>query len=434
MAAVKPSEVHDILGRHILADGYPIVLDLQRSTPFTIYDSREEREYLDFFTFFASAPFGTNHPKLNNPEFIEKIGRVAVNKPSNSDLYTVEMAELVRTMSRVSIPEYLPHLFMVSGGALAVENALKVAFDWKVRKNLEKGKGESGSQVIHFKHAFHGRSGYTMSLTNTADPRKYQYFPMFDWPRIDPPALTFPVDEQAARVADDKALQAVEQAFNDNPDDIASVIIEPIMAEGGDKHLTVYFLQGLKELCDRYEAVFILDEVQTGIALTGEMWCHQVLDVVPDIIAFGKKAQVCGILAGPKIDEVKLNCFSESSRINSTFGGNLVDMVRFTRILEIIEEDNLVENARNTGRYLLDRLVQLQSEFPSVSNARGRGLMCAFDLPDGETRDAFLNDAQAEGMLILGCGTRSVRFRPPLQTTSEHVDNGMKVIEKTLSK
>ena len=164
------------------------------------------------------------------------------------------------------------------------------------------------------------------------------------------------------------------------------------------------------------------------------MWCHQALDVVPDIIAFGKKTQVCGILAGPKIDEVKLNCFSESSRINSTFGGNLVDMVRFTRILEIIEEDNLVENAGNAGKYLLDRLVQLQSEFPSVSNARGRGLMCAFDLPDGETRDAFLNDVQAEGMLILGCGTRSVRFRPPLQTTHEHVDNGMKVIEKTLSK
>jgi len=437
MTAVNPSDVHDILGRHILADGYPIVLDLERSTPFTIYDAREGREYLDFFTFFASSPFGTNYPKMRTPEFIEKLGRVAVNKPSNSDLYTVEMAELVQTMSRVAIPDYLPHLFLISGGSMAVENALKVAFDWKVRKNLaagrgEEGKNEIGTQVIHFSHSFHGRSGYTLSLTNTADPRKYQYFPKFDWPRIDPPALTFPVDADAAREADDAALAAVEQAFLDNPDDIAAVIIEPILAEGGDKHLTSYFLQGLKKLCDEYEAMFILDEIQTGMGLTGAMWCHQALDFVPDIIAFGKKSQVCGIMAGPKVDEVERNCFVESSRINSTFGGNLVDMVRLTRILEIIEEDNLVENARTIGAYLLERLGQVAADIPSVSNVRGRGLMCAFDLPDTESRDDFLKAALAGGMLILGCGTESIRFRPPLQTTREHVDRGIEVVEKIL--
>jgi len=432
MAAVSPTEVHDILSRHMLADGYPIVLDLERSTPFTIYDAREEREYLDFFTCFASAPLGMNHPKVNTPEFVEKLGRVAVNKPSNSDLYTVEMAELVDTMSRVAIPDYLPHLFLIAGGALAVENALKVAFDWKVRKNLAAGRGEIGTQVIHFRHAFHGRTGYTLSLTNTADPRKYKYFPKFDWPRIDPPFLTFPVDEEAARKADEAALAAVQKAFDDNPDGIAAVIIEPIIAEGGDKHLTTYFLRGLKEMCDRNEAMFILDEVQTGIGLTGEMWCHQALDVTPDIIAFGKKTQVCGILAGPKVDEVEDNCFAESSRINSTFGGNLVDMVRFTRILEIIEEDNLVENARTAGAYLLERLGRATADIPSVSNVRGRGLMCAFDLPDTATRNAFLKTALAEGMLILGCGAESVRFRPPLQTTPEHIDRGIEVVEKIL--
>lgn len=320
---------------------------------------------------------------------------------------------------------------------MAVENALKVAFDWKVRKNLaagrgEEGKNEIGTQVIHFAHCFHGRSGYTLSLTNTADPRKYQYFPKFDWPRIDPPALTFPVDADAAREADDAALAAVEQAFLDNPDDIAAVIIEPILAEGGDKHLTSYFLQGLKKLCDEYEAMFILDEIQTGMGLTGAMWCHQALDFVPDIIAFGKKTQVCGILAGPKVDEVERNCFVESSRINSTFGGHLVDMVRLTRILEIIEEDNLVENARTVGAYLLERLGQVAADIPSVSNVRGRGLMCAFDLPDTESRDDFLKAAMAGGMLILGCGTESIRFRPPLQTTREHVDRGIEVVEKIL--
>lgn len=434
MTEVTASNVHDILGRHMLVDGYPLVLDLDRSTPFTIYDARQNREYLDFFTYFASSPFGTNHPGLNTPEFREKLGKVAVNKPSNSDLYTVEMAELVETMSRVAIPDYLPHLFFISGGALAVENALKVAFDWKVRRNVAAGKGEKGSQVIHFRHAFHGRTGYTLSLTNTADPRKYKYFPVFDWPRIEPPTLHFPVDEESARGSDEEALATVERAFQENLDDIAALIIEPIQGEGGDNHFTPYFLGGLRRLCDEYEAIFILDEIQTGMGLTGAMWAHQLLDIIPDIIAFGKKTQVCGILAGPRIDEVENNCFVESSRINSTWGGNLVDMVRFNRILEIIEEDHLVENARKSGDYLLQKLHELDENHHAISNVRGRGLMCAFDMPDQESRDTLLRTLQEEGVLILGCGTRSVRFRPPLQTTSDHIDNGFQIIDKVLKR
>ncbi len=432
MAAINPSDVHDILGRHMLVDGYPIVLDTRQSTPFVLRDAASGMEYLDFFTYFASSPFGNNHPKMLDDEFIGKLGRIAVNKVSNSDIYTVEMAELVEAMSRVVIPDYLPHLFFVSGGALAVENALKVAFDWKVRKNLEAGREELGSKIIHFRHAFHGRTGYTLSLTNTADPRKYQYFPLFDWPRIDPPMLRFPVDEEEALRNDTAALAAVEQAFTDNEHDIAGVLIEPIQAEGGDHHFTDRFLQGLKEICDRNEAIFILDEVQTGMGITGVMWAHQAQNVQPDIIAFGKKTQVCGILAGPKIDEVERNCFVESSRINSTWGGNLVDMVRFTRILEIIEEDDLVENARVVGDYLLARLGELEGEFGQVSNVRGRGLLCAFNLPDGDTRDACVNRCMEAGMLILGCGDVSVRFRPPLQTTTEHIDQGIEILRKAL--
>jgi L-lysine 6-transaminase len=434
MPEVRPSNVHEILGKHMLVDGYSLVLDLDRSTPFTIFDSREEKEYLDFFTFFASSPFGMNHPKMNTPEFIQRIGSVAVNKPSNSDLYTVEMAELVETMDRLAIPDYLPHLFFVSGGALAVENALKIAFDWKTRMNLANGKGEKGGKVIHFANAFHGRTGYTLSLTNTADPRKYMYYPLFDWPRIAPPGLTFPVDAAVARDTDDKALAQVEQAFAENPDDVAAIVIEPIMGEGGDIHLSPYFLNGLKELCDKHEAMFILDEVQTGIGLTGEMWAHQTLGVIPDIISFGKKSQVCGVLAGSKVEQVEKNVFVESSRINSTWGGNLVDMVRFTRILEIIEEDNLLENARNVGAYLLEQIQEFVDEHPGVNNVRGRGLMCAFDLATTEARDTLLKAVMDEGMLMLGCGERSVRFRPPLQTTHEHVDNGFVLLRKAMER
>jgi len=260
------------------------------------------------------------------------------------------------------------------------------------------------------------------------------YFPRFDWPRVEPPILHFPVDDGLAEINDTSALETVEAALAADPDDVAALIIEPIQAEGGDNHFTARFLQGLRELCDAYDVIYVMDEVQTGMGLTGRMWCHQhFADARPDIIAFGKKAQVCGIMAGPRIDEVAGNCFEESSRINSTWGGNLVDMVRFARILEIIERDSLVENARTAGDYLLERLRELDEEFDQVSNVRGLGLMCAFSLPDAGVRDAVLQGAMAEGMLILGCGENSVRFRPPLQTTPEHVDAGIDVLRRVLA-
>lgn len=434
---IQPSKVHEILSRHLLVDGFDLVADLRRSRGARIYDSRGDRTYLDFFTFFASSPIGLNHPALTTPEFIERIGRAAINKPSNSDVYTVEMAEFVDTFSRIAVPDYLPHAFFVSGGALAVENALKTAFDWKVRKNFAKGhKFERGHQVIHFRQAFHGRSGYTLSLTNT-DEVKTKYFPKFSWPRIDNPAIRFPLDEQSLEeltIREQTALDAVKKAVHDNPDDIAAIIIEPIQGEGGDNHFRKEFFQGLRTIADEEDALLIFDEVQTGLGLTGRMWAHEWF-VEPDIMAFGKKMQVCGILAGRRIDEVEDNVFNVSSRINSTWGGNLVDMVRASQYLKVIHEENLVSNAERVGAYLLDKLHMLQAEFPSVvSNVRGRGLFCAFDLPDKQMRDRLRKDILKRGLLILGCGEKSIRFRPPLNVTTEEIDEGIGIIKDALTR
>ena len=150
---VLPSEVHTVLNRHMLADGFNLVVDLQKSHGSYIYDSRTNRTLLDFFSFFASNALGMNHPKLMTPEFLEKLGRAAVNKPSNSDAYTVEMAEFVETFARIAQPSYMPYAFFIEGGALGNENALKAAFGWKVPKNLAKGyTRELDMQVIHFKN------------------------------------------------------------------------------------------------------------------------------------------------------------------------------------------------------------------------------------------------------------------------------------------
>ncbi len=432
---VAPKDVLAVIGRHMQADGEHIIVDLRRSHGAYLRDEATGREYLDFYSYFASQPIGHNHPKLRAPAFLRRICEVAPYKPANSDIYTTYMAEFVETFARVAKPADMPYLFFVDGGALAVENALKAAFDWKVRKNLAVGRGEKGGRIIHFREAFHGRSGYTLSLTNTADSRKTMYFPRFDWPRVLNPKLCFPVtDETLARtIADERqAVSQIKEALHAYPDDIAALIIEPIQGEGGDNHFRPEFFRELRALADENEFLFIVDEVQTGIGTTGTMWAVEQMGVAPDIIAFGKKAQVCGIIAGRRLDEAPENVFHVPSRINSTWGGNLVDMVRSQRYLEIIEEDHLVDNAGRMGQHLLDGMTQIALRSDLISNVRGRGMFLAFDLPDPRARDLFRGLLWENGLIALKSGTRSIRFRPMLDLCSEAVDEALAIVEDTL--
>jgi len=431
---VAPSDVHKTLARNMLVDGFPIVYDSEKSLGTMIHDSVSGKDYLDFFTFFASGSVGHNHPGLLEKGFYDRLAHVAVNKVSNSDIYTTEMAEFVATFARVAVPKELPHLFFISGGALAIENALKAAFDWKVRKNFAKGiKEEKGHKVIHFKEAFHGRTGYTMSLTNT-DPTKTNYFPKFAWPRIDNPKVVFPLEKhlEEVKAAEKKALDQIMKAIEKEGDDIAAIIIEPIQGEGGDNHFRTEFFQELRKIADENEIILIFDEIQTGLGITGKMWCHEHFGIRPDILAFGKKTQVCGIMASDRINEVD-SVFKVSSRINSTWGGNLVDMWRAKRILEIVETEKLVDNAAKMGTKFLGQLMELGEAYPKlISNVRGKGLFCAFDLSDTQCRDAFLTLLIKKGLLALKCGPRTIRFRPPLNVSSGEIDKAMAIIDDAL--
>ena len=381
--ALDPGTVRDRVAAHMLADGFEFILDLDRSHGSTLVDARDGSEYLDLFTFFASSALGMNHHALaGDPVFREEIAAVAVNKPSNSDIYTVPMARFVETFCRVLGDPALPHLFLIDGGALAVENALKIAFDWKSRWNESRGIDPAlGTRVLHMEHAFHGRSGYTMSLTNT-DPAKVARFPKFDWPRLPCPAVNLHDDAAAVAAAEAAALAAARDAFEAWPHDIACFIVEPVQGEGGDNHFRPSFLQAMQALCREFDALFIVDEVQTGAGLTGTAWAYQQLGLAPDVVAFGKKTQICGVMAGGRVDEVPDNVFRVSSRINSTWGGNLTDMVRSRRILEVIEADGLIERAASLGQHLLAGLRDLAARHSGlVSHPRGRGLMCALTLP-----------------------------------------------------
>ena len=431
---IASSNVLETIEQHVLLDGFKVVVDLEKSRGSYLYNAVDDRQLIDLYGFFGSMPVGFNHPRFDQPAAQRDLLRAAKVKIANSDVYSEGYAEFVRTFERVvGLPPLERYLF-IEGGAMAVENCLKAAMDWKVRKNAAAGHGgDRGTEILHFRHAFHGRSGYTMSLTNT-DPRKTDLFAKFDWPRVSCPCLDFSLPESQRErdviAREKKSEQEIRDYIRDRNIDICAIIIEPIQGEGGDNHFRGEWLHTLRKICDENEMLLIFDEVQCGMGATGRNWCCENFGVLPDLLAFGKKAQVCGVMAGPRLDEVKDNAFRLSSRLNSTWGGNFTDMVRSTHYLRIIEEERLVENAAKVGTYFLDQLRDLQREEPMISAARGRGMFLAFDLPDPKTREEFWKGFFDLGVLTLRSGESSIRFRPALDLTAGVVDEATELMRK----
>jgi L-lysine 6-transaminase len=429
--ALNPQQLVSQLGEHVLLDGFKIFIDLKQSRGARLMDASSGRTLLDLYGFYGSLPLGFNHPYFDEPEVKETLYEAARIKVANADVYSEHYVRFVETFSRVMGLPPLDRYFFIEGGALAVENTLKAAMDWKVRKNLAAGRGERGTEILHFERAFHGRSGYTLSLTNT-EPRKTEYFAKFSWPRVSTPSIDFSLREPA-RTEQVKADEQVSEAqirrfIAERGIDIAAIIIETVQGEGGDNHFRGEWLRKLREICDQHDILLIFDEVQCGMGATGRRWCSQHFDVVPDMIAFGKKAQVCGVMAGPRLDEVAENCFRLPGRISSTWGGSLTDMVRSRFCLEVIERDNLVHNAAVRGRELLDGLNEIAAGEPMISAVRGRGLLVAFDLPDKATREEFYRGLFKNGLLAIRCGEHSIRFRPALDLSPETVEAALEII------
>lgn len=392
------------LKKYILVDGLNIVVDLRKSFGSWLVDSRDGKKYLDCFGQFASQALGWGHPALVSR--IEELTEVSLVKLSHSDIYT-EYYQKFNEIFAKTLPEFKKSFF-ISGGALAVENALKAAFDWKSQKlNISTQEEVNKLDIVHFENAFHGRSGYTLSLTNT-DPNKTNFFSKFDWTRL-------PVDNGE--------LDKLEKILKNNY--VAAVIIEPIQGEGGDIHISQNFLYNLRKLTEKYEALLIFDEVQTGFS-TGKSWCYQHFNIVPDLIAFAKKVQVGGFASTERLFEIENNVLTKSGRINSTFGADIVDVVRSTIILETIEKEDLLNKSAKTGQYFLKKLTNL-----GLENVRGRGAMIAFDFNTTEERNNFLIRL-SENMIALKCGEKSVRLRPHLTFDIKEVDTAVDFIKNSL--
>ena len=422
---IDAKHVHETLRRHQLVDGYGMVMDLEKSCGPWLHDAVSGENYLDAFTCFASWPVGYNHQMMADEGFLSTLTKVAATNPANSDLYTREMADFVDAFATRVTPAEYPHHFWVAGGALAVENTLKIAFDWKARKlgRTDFHDDVNDLVILHFNAAFHGRSGYTMSLTNTV-PDKIGLFPKFDWPRVHNPAIEFDLDGNICNdieAEEKRACEEIEAAFAKHGKKIAGILLEPMQGEGGDNHFRPEFFQKLRKYADDHEALLIFDEVQTGFFGSGKPWLFQHKGVQPDVVAFGKKTQVCGVFANKRVEEVKDHVFERSSRINSTWGGNLVDMVRCKRFIEIVEEQKLADNITARGEELIGGLREIARDKGGFHNVRGVGSLVAFTLESPEARDQMLKQLYEEKVLALASGPQAIRFRLPLVIGSDDI-------------
>lgn len=411
--SVLQENVISTLKEHILVDGFHHVMDFERSHGSWLVDKVDGKEYLDCFGQFASLALGYNHHSLLRNKY--RLTNAALHKIVNSDLYSVEYASFVDKLFKFALPDYFKYSFFIEGGAPAVENALKVAFDWKAKRMGYKIEDEfmpNYLNVIHFDGCFHGRLGYSIGLTKTGK-LKNGLFPNLNWPSIVAPHTTNDNVEEREKLS----LNQAKDAFLKNK--IAAIILEPQMGEGGNYMFRKEYIQQLRELADENDSLLIFDEVQTGMGASGKWWLHEHYGVEPDIMVFGKKMQVCGITATTKnLDKIPDHCFKQSGRINSTWGGNIVDMVRAEIIIDTIVAENLIENTAKVGRHLISELNVLSQEFPEITNVRGIGTLVAIDFPTTERRNEVLEKLRPY-MVILGCGSRSIRFRPAL-TFSEN--------------
>lgn len=419
--------IAQILKNHILVDGFHIVADLKKSKDSWIVDSETGKLYLDCYSQFASQALGWNYQPFKDTNR-KRLKKISSYKLANSDMYSEVYADFVKTFHRIC-PDF-KYLFFIEGGSCGVENSLKAAFDWKCQINPE-WQVDDGNQldVIHLKEAFHGRTGYALSLTNTGEI-KTKWFPKFKWTRVTNPKLTWPVVDQPF-VLEEIALREIEIALKRG--NVAAIIFETIQGEGGDNHFRTNFFIEVRKLATKYQAMFILDEVQCGMGITGMWWAYQCHPVKPDMICFGKKSQVCGFASTDRIESAENHVFKQSGRINSTWGGNFVDMERSRLIIETIEKNNLMANAFVTGEYFFSELQSLQYRKEEIQNVRGCGLMLAFDLQDEQKRNLSLSSLHDNGLLALKSGTKGIRFRPALTFSRNDVDDAIKIIERSLS-
>lgn len=369
---------------------FDITIDFEKSYGSYIFDKKSKKYYLDLFCMFSSLPLGYNHPVFDEG-FDNKIKYISHLRMCNNLFHSDELENFENKFKAICLHE---NLHFCSTGALAVEAALKCAFEYVKNPN---------SIVVGLKNSFHGINSWGFITDNNLPSviDRVKNYPKNNWKNLE-------LDDLAAYILDNVA-------------HISSVIIEPIQATAGDIYLDTIKLKEIEEVCKQNDICFIVDEIQTGFGSTGEMWYSKKIGLDPDIIVFGKKAQICGVMVNDKYSEA---IDSEYRKLEVTFDGDLIDAIRSEYILNAIENYELLKNVKKNSNLL-------KSELSGVfDNYRSSGHLIAFDFKDKKERDTFVLNAYSNQLLINPTGERSVRIRPNLAFTEKEMDEFLDIIQK----
>ncbi|MDC8831919.1 4-aminobutyrate--2-oxoglutarate transaminase [Alteromonas gilva] len=393
---------------------YPAYVDHAKNAE--IWDVDGNR-YIDFGAGIAVCNTGHAHPKLVKA-VSEQMARfshtcVMVNPYESAVL----LAEKITALAPGDTPKKAA---FITTGAEAVENAVKVARAYTGRRG-----------VIAFNGGFHGRTNMTMALTGKITPYKDKFGPF--------PADIFHVPFPIAMhgISEKDALKALTNLFKVDiaPADVAALIIEPIQGEGGFYEASPAFLQALRTLCDEHGIVMICDEIQSGFARTGKMFCTEYAGIEPDIMTMAK-----GIAGGVPLSAVvgKQHIMDAApvGGLGGTYGGSPLATAAALAVLEVIEEEQLIDRARAIEAQFFETLGQLQSRYPQlIGDIRGKGAMIAIELvtdgdadqPNVDLTKAIIGEAMNHGLVLLACGFYGnvIRFLPPLTIDDATLAEGL---------
>ncbi len=376
---------------------FNIKIDFDKSHDSFLYDKNTEREYLDFFGMYASLPLGYNHKIFQTEEFKNEILSTSAFKINNCEFVSDETLEFDRLFSEYAGNGNYKHFHYCCTGALAVEAAIKACLQYK---NFHSPK------IISFNNSFHGVNSYGGFVTSRFWPANLK---LDGFPEI-----------LSCKLA--ASLKRVEEELIKSP--TTCILVEPIQCSAGDIHLRKEFLVGLRALADSYDVPLVFDEIQIGFGATGKLWYYEHLNIEPDILIFGKKTQLSGIMAKDKHSQIFRK--NNITRLDVTWNSDVVDMVRCKHIIKAYKKYNILENVENISQVLISSLEKNKK----IKNLRNAGLIIGFDLENTQSRNKFVKDLYDVGLLCNSTGRRSIRLRPNLNLTLEEAELAIEKINK----
>jgi len=405
---------------------YALVVDHAQGSELWDVDGRR---YIDFMAGIAVMNVGHRHPHVQAAvqEQIDKFWHICL-----SDFFYPQAVTLAEKLQAIAPMSGKTKVYLSNSGTEAVESAIKLAMYYTGR-----------TRFIGFLGAFHGRTLGSLSFTASKAVQRANYLPGVKVHHIPYPNPYRPVlaGKPGADYGETVIDYLEEQLFRNMlaPTDVAGILVEPIQGEGGYVVPSAGFFPRLRELCDKYGILLMVDEIQSGVGRTGQWWAIEHENIEPDIVCFAK-----GIGSGMPISGIiardELMTWGPGSH-GSTFGGNPVAAASALATLEVIEQEGLMQQATDTGEFIMDALAEIEARHPSIGQVRGRGLMIGIEfVKDRETkeravdlRNHVVQRAFEMGLLLVPCGTNAVRMTPPLNIERPLVEEGLAIFEKALT-